>query len=63
MANKIYIDDVGLEIIIDMKEDISDATTYEMLVWKNGEEVTWTSSVYNDNYLRYVTIDGDLDVG
>ena len=62
MANKIYIDDVGLEIIIDMKEDISDATTYEMLVWKDGEEVTWASSVYNNNYLRYVTIDGDLDV-
>ena len=62
MANKVYIDDVGLEIIIDMQEDINLATTYEMLVWKGGEEVTWAAAIYNDRYLRYVTEVGDLDV-
>jgi len=62
MANKIYINDVGLEILIDMQQDISDATTYEMLVLKDGVEVTWDSSIYEDKYLRYVTEVDDLDV-
>ena len=62
MANKIYIDDIGLEIIIDLQTDISDATTYDMLVYKNGAEETWTAAIYNTNFLRYVTVDGDLDV-
>ena len=62
MANKIYVDDIYLEIIIDMQESISDATTHEMLILKNGVEVTWLSSIYNDRYLRYLTVAGDLDV-
>ncbi len=62
MANKIYIGDVGLGIIIDMQENISEATTYEMLVLKNGTEVTWAASIYNDRYLRYITGVTDLDV-
>ena len=61
MANKIYVGDVGLEIIIDMQEDISAATTYEMLVLKNGTEVIWDASIYNDRYLKYVTEADDLD--
>ena len=62
MSNKIYIGDVGLEIIIDMQADISAATTHDMKVYKNGEEVTWAASIYNINYLRYVTATDDLDV-
>jgi len=62
MANKIYIGDVGLEIIVDMQEDISEATTYEMLVLKDGVEVIWAASIYNDRYLRYITAADDLDV-
>lgn len=62
MANKIYVGDLGLEIIIDMHEDISEATTYEMLVLKDGTEVTWAASIYNDRYLRYITAAVDLDV-
>ena len=62
MANKIYIDDIRLEIIIDLQMDISDATTYNMMVYKNGEEITWDAAVYESNFLRYVTEDGDLDV-
>jgi len=62
MANKIYIDDVGLEIIIDMQVNISAATTYEMKVYKNGSEVTWDSAIYNERYIRYVTEADDLDV-
>ncbi len=62
MPNKIYIDDIALEIIIDIKEDISTLVTNDMLVLKNGVEVTWAAAIYNDNFLRYVTADGDLDV-
>jgi len=61
MANKIYVGDIGLEIIIDMQEDINDATTYEMLVLKDGEQVTWDAAIYEDRYLRYVTEEDDLD--
>jgi len=62
MANKIYVGDIGLEIIIDMQTDISDATTYDMLVYKDGVEVTWVAAIYETNYLRYVTEADDLDI-
>jgi len=61
MSNKVYVDDIGLEIIIDMQADISAAVTFSLTVLKNGVEVTWASAVYNDRYLRYVTASGDLD--
>lgn len=59
---KVYKDDVGTAIIIDMGQDISDATSLSLNVWKNGTEEIWTPEVYESNYLRYVTVSGDLDV-
>ena len=44
MANKVYIDDIGLEIIIDMQMDVSDATTYSMKVMKETPLSTPLSS-------------------
>ena len=59
---KIYVETVGVVILIDMGTDISLASTHEMIVLKDGEETTWDSEVYQDNYLKYTTQDGDLDV-
>ena len=62
MPNKIYVGDDSLEIIIDMQEDISEATTFDLLVLKDGVQVTWVATIYNDNFLRYITETDDLDV-
>jgi len=62
MAEKVYKDDVGTVIEINMQEDISDATTSNILVYKGeGSEATWTATVYNSNYLRYTITSDDLD--
>lgn len=57
MADKVYEGSTGLEILIDMDQDISDATVHSILVRKDGTEVEWSAEVYDDdpNYLRYVT--------
>lgn len=58
---RIYEGAVGVEILINMNMDISEATVHSMLVLKDGTETTWSATVYQSNYLRYVTEDGDLD--
>ena len=59
--NRIYVDDEGVEITININTDISTATVHQMKVYKNGEEVIWDSEIYEDQYLRYVTETDDLD--
>lgn len=57
MADKIYAGSTGVEILIDMGQDISDATVHSILVRKDGEESSWDAEVYtaDTTYLRYVT--------
>lgn len=59
--NRIYVDDEGVEITININTDISTATVHEMRVYKDGTEVTWDAEIYEESYLRYVTEEGDLD--
>ena len=62
MATKAYIDDIGTEILIDMRESIAAATGITLNVKKpDGTEVSWTPAIYNVNFLRYITIADDLD--
>lgn len=61
MADKIYVGDEGTIILIDMGEDISAATVSNINVRKGSGDVTWTATVYNSNYLRYVIQAGDFD--
>jgi len=62
--SKIYVGDVGTVILVNMGEDISGATTTNLIVLKPGDstEYTWSGSVYNDNYLKYTTLSGNISV-
>jgi hypothetical protein len=65
--NKIYVGDIGLAILVDVGADISDATEATLSVRKpDGTEVSWAAEVRTvsgqTNFLRHVTVPGDLDV-
>lgn len=61
MAGKVYVGDVGTEIILDCMTDISGATTTEIVAQKpNGSRVTWPAQIVESTKLKYVTIQGDL---
>ena len=61
MTNKIYVDDIGVDIIVDCGEDISTADPIALLYRKpDGTTGTWTPEIYADNYLKYTVEDGDL---
>ena len=62
--SKIYKDTTGVLIQIDMQEDISEATTKNILVRKGeGTTTTWSGSVSStdNNVLEYTTVEDDLD--
>lgn len=59
---KIYVGDVGTEIIIDMGSDISDATITTLKVKKSDKETTWAATIHDTNFLKYAIVADDLDV-
>ena len=62
--SKIYINDIGVVIEIEMGESLSGATNLKLEVRKpDNTEVEWTPTVYGEgfNYLRYITVANDLD--
>ncbi len=62
MADKIYIDEIGLTIILDAGQDITGATDVTIEVLKpSGTTVSWPAAVYDSQYVKYVTAEGDLD--
>ena len=62
MADKHYRGEIGLTIIVDIGQDITTAGSYSLKVRKpGGTEVSWAASIYNTNYLKYVTETDDLD--
>lgn len=64
---KIYVGDIGTEIILDAGQTITGATV-SMAVLKPGAtaETPWAGTVYTidgaTRYVRHTTIAGDLDV-
>lgn len=60
--SKIYKNDVGTVIRIDMLTDITTATT-ETLYYKkpSGSTGQWTPSISGTNYYEYQVVAGDLD--
>ncbi len=63
MANKSYVGDIGTIIEVDMGTDISHASLVELHVKKpGGSSVEWTGAVYDTNYIRYSTVDGDFSL-
>lgn len=61
MANTIYQGDTGLEILVDCGRDISGASQTALSVrLPSGRVRSWSTSVTDERYLRYVTQAGDL---
>lgn len=61
--SKIYVGDVGTALIIDCGEDLSDITSGSIEIQKpNGQIVIYPAEVYNNNYLKYVIKEGDIDM-
>jgi len=57
------VGEINFPIVIDLGVDITSATGEVLYVVKpDGTEVTWTPTIYNTNYLRYLTVDGDLNI-
>jgi len=62
MSGKIYLGDVGTEILVDLIEDISMATEHIFLVKKpDFQIVEWPAIIYESKFLKYVCQVGDLD--
>lgn len=58
---KIYTNDIGTVIEIDMQTDLTAASSYSLVVKKpNGDIVSWTPTIVDTRYFRYVTVSGDL---
>ena len=63
MSNKIYVDTVGVAIVLDLLEDVSAATSISFKVKKpSGTLVSWSASTgASSNLLNYSTVADDLD--
>ena len=60
--SQFYLGDIGTEIIVDVCSDISTATLVSLKVMKpDGTEHTWVGTVYQTQYIRYITQVGDFD--
>ena len=59
---KIYENDYGTVIDLDVGEDVSAATTFRIYYTKpSGTTGYWTASLQGTNKLRYTTQNGDLN--
>lgn len=60
--SKVYLGDVGTDIILDCGSDISDATVRQIIAKKpSGETVTWPAVAEGANSIKYKVVDGDID--
>ena len=61
--SKIYVGDIGTEIIAETGEDLSTATTTTIRVTKPDRTVVeWTGTVSDLTSIKYVVINGDLNL-
>jgi len=62
MSDKIYVNEIGLTIILDAGQDITGATGITIEVQKpDGTTASWSAEVYDSQYVKYVTVEDDLD--
>jgi hypothetical protein len=60
---KIFRDDIGTEIIIDMQTDLTTATNVSIAVEKpDGTKTTWTPSIINTTHIKYIIKEGDFSI-
>lgn len=63
MSEKPYVGDIGTVIIVNCGSSIEGATTKNLKVKKpDGVFVTWSAEIYQSNYLKYTTVDGDFNI-
>lgn len=63
MTNKVYVGDVGTEIILECTTDISTATAHHIQVMRpDGVEVEWITSIEGTTKLKYTALEGDFDM-
>ena len=69
VQEKVYVDDIGTLIRINMQESLTELESDVFLYVKkpNGNIVTWGEVVENPvtisgDYLEYIIADGDLDI-
>jgi len=59
---KTFVGDIDTEIIVNCGVDISLADPVALLYKKpDGTTGSWEPTIYNSNYLKYSTIEDDLD--
>ena len=59
---KIYVGDIGTDIIVDCGSDISTATVHELKVKKPDRTiVTWSADILNTKFIKHITVSGDLN--
>lgn len=62
MSDKSYVGDIGTILEVDCGVDISASTTHNLMVQKPDlTTVELVGVIHNVNFIRYTTIDGDLD--
>ncbi len=60
--DKHYVNEIGTEIIVDCGQDVSSATTTKLEVRKpDGTLAEWDATIYETDYLKYLTVAGDFD--
>lgn len=66
MAGKLYVGDIGTEIILDVGEEIPGASVLIYVMKPNGFTSIWSSSVYaidgSSRYVRHTIVADDFDV-
>ena len=63
MSDKVYVGDVGTEIIVDCGQSIVGATATTLEILKpDGTTKSWTATIYQSNYLKYTVQADDLDM-
>ena len=67
MANKVYVGDVGTAIVLNLGVDVTDAIGPELRVKKpDGSTDSWVAATHTidgkTTFLRYITVDGDLNL-
>lgn len=62
MKSKVYVGDIGTDVILDVGQDITGATVSIAVRKPSGATVDWPSAVYSATAVRHTTVAGDLDV-
>ena len=62
MSDKPYVGDIGTILEVDCGVDISASTTHNLMVQKPDlTTVELVGTVHNEDFIRYTTVDGDLN--